>query len=161
MNATPSSSTADDFDFLIGRWHVRHRRLRRRLDRCADWDAFDGTCDARKLLGGLGNVDDNVLELPGGAYRAASLRAFDPLSRTWSIWWLDGRTPDRLGVPVRGSFTDGVGVFLADEEIDDRPIRVRFRWSGITPTEATWEQAFSGDDGASWETNWRMAFTRA
>ena len=34
-------------------------------------------------------------------------------------------------------------------------------WSGITTPTPRWEQAFSDDDGATWETNWVMEFTRA
>jgi hypothetical protein len=45
-----------------------------------DWQEFEGTSEARSLLGGAGNVDDNLLELPAGSYRAVSLRAFDSSS---------------------------------------------------------------------------------
>ena len=34
---------------------------------------------------------------------------------------------------MRGGFKDGIGTFLADETFNDRPIKVRFRWSQITP----------------------------
>jgi hypothetical protein len=38
---------------------------------------------------------------------------------------------------------------------------VRFTWSDITKPTLRWEQAFSDDDGESWETNWIMETTRA
>lgn len=155
------SSPHHDFDFLFGRWQVRHQRLKERLVGCTQWETFEGRSSARPLLDGFGNVDDNWIDLPGGAYRAATLRAFDPASATWSIWWLDGRYPDRIDVPMRGSFSDGVGRFFADETIGGRPVRVRFLWSDITATTCRWQQAFSVDRGDSWETNWRMEFTRA
>ena len=145
----------------MGHWHVAHRRLKHRLQGNDEWETFAGTCDVRKLMGGFGNVDDNVVELPAGIYRAAALRAFDPTTREWSIWWLDGRAPGHIGEPVRGSFVDGVGTFVADEDIDGRPVRVRFRWSHITSTSAVWEQAFSEDAGRTWEMNWHMDFVRA
>jgi len=157
---TTAASTAADFDFLAGRWSVHHRRLRARLAGCQDWDEFRGTCHAWPLMNGHANVDDNWLDLPGGAYRAAALRAFDPATRQWAIWWLDGRTPAQVDVPMRGGFSDGVGLFLADDMLDGRPIRVRFLWSHITPTSARWEQAFSTDGGVNWETNWEMDFER-
>jgi len=153
-----------DFDFLFGRWHVAHRRLRRRLAGCTDWDLFAGSSEARPLLAGNGNVDDNVIELPadlGGPYRAATLRAFDPRSERWSIWWLDGRWPDRIDVPMVGRFgAEGNGLFLADELFEGKPIRVRFLWLNTRGASPRWEQAFSADQGASWETNWEMDFTR-
>ena len=157
MNAT---STAQDFDFLIGHWKVGHRRLKERLLGCQDWEHFDGRCRMWPLLGGLGNIDDNVLDLPGGAYRAASMRMFDPATRLWSIWWVDGRNPHRLDPPVLGGFAEGVGEFQCDDELRGQPVRVRFRWSGITPTTAHWAQAFSADGGQTWETNWEMDFQR-
>ncbi|HTW36084.1 MAG TPA: hypothetical protein VMD53_15805 [Rhizomicrobium sp.] len=85
------------------------------------------------LLGGLGNIDDNALDAPSGAYRAATLRAFDPKARKWSIWWLDGRYPDKLDVPMVGAFEDGVGTFHADDMFEGRAIKVRFLWSRIAP----------------------------
>jgi hypothetical protein len=151
---------ARDFDFFLGSWAVRHRRLKERLASCTQWEEFAGTCKTQPLLGGAGNVDDNVLELPGGAYRAATLRSFDRKSGCWAIWWLDGRNPHALDAPMKGSFSGGVGTFYADETFNGAPVRVRFLWSGITPQSCRWEQAFSADDGATWETNWVMDLTR-
>ena len=149
-----------DFDFLMGRWRVLHRRLRERLAGNNDWQEFDGTCSAQPLLGGQGNVDDNVLNLPAGAYRAASFRAFDAQTRRWAIWWLDARWPHTVGMPVVGGFEGGVGTFYADETLDGRPIRVRFRWTHTRTPSPCWEQAFSPDAGETWEVNWMMRFVR-
>ena len=148
-----------DWDFLVGRWKVRHRRLKARLAGCTEWDAFGGTCVNWTTLGGKGNVDDNLLELPGGAYRAMAIRALDEAAGQWLIWWLDLRNPT-IDPPMRGGFENGVGIFLADETFDGRPIKVRFRWSEIAARAARWEQAFSPDGGATWETNWFMDFGR-
>jgi hypothetical protein len=43
---------------------------------------------------------------------------------------------------------------------DGRPVRVIFIWDEITASSARWSQAFSYDDGVTWETNWVMQFTR-
>ena len=148
-----------DFDFLVGRWTVRHRRLKARLAGCVDWICFDGTCDMRKTMRGLGNVDDNWLDLPGGAYAAMTARKFDPVLKRWSIWWFDARFPS-LEPPVHGTFADGVGTFLGDDVFEGKAIKVRFLWSAITRASCEWRQAFSEDGGATWETNWEMAFSR-
>lgn len=160
-NTVPPSATANDWDFLVGRWTVRHRKLRERLTGSSDWMEFDGSCENWPLLGGGANVDDNIFHTPDETYSGVSLRAFDPATKQWSIWWLDSRATDRLDVPVRGTFEDGVGTFLAEDIWKGTPVRVRFRWSDITPQSARWEQAFSTDGGATWEVNWVMKFTRA
>ena len=151
----------NDFDFLVGHWTVCHRRLKERLVGCTEWEEFRGTCFLRPLLDGQANVDDNVLETPSGTYRAASIRAYDAATDQWSIWWLDSRQPHDLGVPVVGAFQDGIGAFFADDSFNGQPIRVRFLWTDITAASARWQQAFSKDGGATWETNWVMQFERA
>lgn len=150
-----------DFDFIIGDWQVRHRRLRSRLTGCTDWETFDGYSSTVKTLGGFGNLEDNLLDFPGGAFRAIAVRSYCRAAGTWSIWWLDGRNPTALDVPVTGRFADNVGLFYADDVLDGQPIRVRFTWLAQPGANPRWEQAFSNDGGASWETNWTMEFVPA
>jgi len=160
--AAAAAQAPGDFDFLHGSWRVRRRRLKARLAGSNDWQEFDGTCVCQPMMGGLGNVDDNWLDLPGGAYRAMAMRAYDPQARQWAIWWVDGRTPHGpVDPPVRGGFAGGVGTFLAEDTQVGRKVIVRFEWSKITPRTAVWEQAFSPDGGKTWEVNWHMDFTRA
>jgi hypothetical protein len=68
----------NDFDFLLGKdWIVHHHKLQQRLANCDTWWDFDGTSTFWKILGGMGNVDDNVIDQPTGSYRGASVRLFD------------------------------------------------------------------------------------
>lgn len=156
INASPPG----DFDFIIGSWRVHHLRLVERLAGCTEWAEFSGTSTTHKTLGGFGNLEDNHLDFPGGAYRAVALRSFDAATGKWAIWWLDARFPHQLDTPVVGGFADGVGTFYASDTLNGRPIKIRFVWTA-DPERPRWEQAFSPDDGASWETNWIMEFTRA
>ena len=148
----------NDFDFFIGKWRVHHRRLKDRLAHSDDWEEFEGTSSVQKILGGLGNMDDNVIELPSGTYCAATIRAYDPAKETWTIWWIDSRNSGHLDPPVVGRFENGVGTFYADDQFKGKPIRVRYLWNASTAPH--WEQAFSDDGGKTWETNWTMDFTR-
>ena len=154
------ASAPADFDFVIGDWHVRHRRLDERLANCQSWTEFDGEMSTARILGGFGNFEDNRLCFPEGEFRAIALRSFDPSSGTWAIWWLDGRFPGQLDVPLRGRFEDGVGRFYADDTLRGMAIKVRFLWSSQGVDRLRWEQAFSADDGVTWETNWTMDFSR-
>jgi hypothetical protein len=161
--AAPNLSGLHDFDAKVGKWTAHHRRLKERLAGSHEWVDFDGTQTFWKVMDGYANVDDNVFEIPGGAaYRGVTLRAYDPKTGEWAIWWLDGRTPfSSLEPPVKGRFVNGIGTFYADDTLRGKPIRVRFIWSGITPTAAHWEQAFSPDGGKTWETNWTTDFRKA
>jgi hypothetical protein len=150
-----------DFDFIIGDWTVHHRRLNARLKGCEEWTEFTGRTSTVKTLGGFGNLEDHLLDFPDGRVRALALRSWCAASGTWSIWWLDGRRPAALDVPMVGKFSDNVGLFFADDVLDGQPIKVRFTWSAQPGRNPTWEQAFSNDGGQSWETNWTMEFVRA
>ena len=171
--ATPMTTAAGndgrhDFDFLHGQWSIRNERLTQRLAGSTDWEVFHATQRCQPLLGGLGNVDDFVSEWmrPGTDERfiGMTLRLFGVESRQWSIYWA-GSHDGVLDPPVVGAFAneaDGqrVGTFNGVDEYEGRPVRVRFRWSQISANTAHWQQAFSADDGATWETNWHMWFRR-
>jgi hypothetical protein len=156
----PDAAAPGDFRFQYGDWRVSHRRLKERLCGSTQWETFEGTCRAWPVMGGFGICEDNCLDLPAGAYRAVALRSFDAGSGAWSIWWLDGRHPHTLDTPVVGSFRNGDGTFLARDVFAGRPILVRVLWLNTRSPSPRWEQAFSPDDGASWETNWTMDFHR-
>jgi hypothetical protein len=154
-----STDAHNDFAFLSGSWSVRHHKLKSRLTGETQWWDFGGTCRCWPLLGGGANIDDNVLHAPTGTYAGVTLRRRDPHSGRWSIWWLDDHGSG-VEPPVIGGFKDGVGTFHGEDQLRGRPILVRFIWSHITERSARWEQAFSGDIGMSWETNWTMRFER-
>jgi hypothetical protein len=162
----PAAGTSDlsgvhAFDFLVGSWRTHHHVLKDQLAGSHDWWDYDGTSTLWPTLGGYGNVDDNTLNKPTGSYRAVTIRSYDPKTGQWSIWWLDGRMPSiALDPPVRGRFTNGIGTFYADDTLRGRPIKVRFLWRPVDRDHAHWEQAFSGDGGQTWETNWTTDFDR-
>jgi len=158
--AVKERATSTDFDFLLGRWDVRNRRLVRRLADSDEWDEFHSKAAARPLPAGLGNEDVFCTDYAGG-FVGMSFRFYDPETRLWSIYWTDSRRPGSLDPPVVGSFAGDIGVFEGEDTHAGRPIRVRFVWSGVAGDTPRWEQAFSADGGATWETNWVMEFTRA
>ncbi len=161
MALATEEGAPSDFAFAVGDWCVTHRRLRERLVACTEWIEFEGEMSTQPVLGGFGNIEDNLLHLPEGPYRAIAVRSFDSQSSQWSIWWLDARAPGQIDVPLVGSFKDGVGTFYANDTLNGAPIRIRFNWFTANPENPRWEQAFSTDEGATWETNWTMDFRRA
>ena len=149
----------NDFDFLIGTWKVHHRMLKARLKRSDEWIEFEGDTVARKILNGIGNMDDNIIHMETGAVHAITLRLFNPASQEWSIYWSTDRT-GMLDVPMIGGFKDGIGEFYSQEIFEGRQIYNSFIWSSGTGSACRWEQAFSEDGGRNWETNWIMEFER-
>ena len=149
----------NDFDFLIGAWKVHHRTLKKRLNGSMEWEEFEGDTVDRKILNGLGNMDENLIHSKKGLVHAISLRLFNPDSKEWSIHWSTDVT-GTLDVPMIGGFKDGRGEFYSQEVFEGRHIYSRFIWSKITANSCQWEQAFSEDGAKTWETNWIMEFER-
>ena len=151
---------AKAFDFIIGHWNVRNRRLVKRLAGSHQWIAFDSTDDCHALPGGIGN-EEHYFTDHWKNFVAVGLRLYNPVSKQWSLYWVDNHNaPGVLQTPVSGSFKNGIGIFEGRDEINGKPIKVRFTWEVLGNNSAHWEQAFSADDGKTWETNWIMDFTR-
>jgi hypothetical protein len=163
MLAAPSISVMldgrHDFDFLFGRWEIRNRRLRAPLTGSSEWYEFGATVTEEPLLGGLGNLEQYDAPDAPRPIHALAMRLFDTQTRKWSIYWGTAGS-GVFGTPMIGDFENGVGTFFDREMYEGREISVRFTWTRTGPAEARWEQAFSDDDGNTWETNWIMAFTR-
>ena len=148
-----------DFDFFIGRWTAHSRRLRERLKGSNDWEDIEGTAVIRKVLGGLGNIDEITMDRETGRLEGLTLRLYNPEARQWSMYW-SSSADGILQPPVIGSFNDGRGEFYSQELFEGRSIFCRFICSDITETSCRWEQAFSADGGKTWETNWIAELTR-
>lgn len=153
----PAADGAHDFDFLHGRWTVKHRLLKTRGAGGGEWIEYSGTADTRPLLGGLCNVEEHRIS---GRASGVALRCYDPSARLWAIYWVSDRD-GLLGPPVYGRFSGNEGLFAGDDTFDGRPIKVRFLWDKGSDAAARWQQSFSFDGGKSWETNWVMDFERS
>ena len=152
------SSAASDFDFLIGSWNVHNRKLKTRLNNCDDWVEFEALVECRKILEGFGNIDTFHVEL-GTPREGMALRLFNPQTRLWSIYWANS-TVVVLDVPQVGSFENGIGKFYARDRFEGKDIVVQYRWDASKASSPVWSQAFSPDDGRTWEWNWYMTFQR-
>ncbi len=150
-------SDAEGFAFLEGAWNVSHRKLKEPLTGRVEWSEFTGTAAFVTLLDGLMSVED--LRSDKGVPFGGAVRLFDRAKRTWSDQWVPYSTGVLQGAQ-HGSFKDGVGTFLAEDEWNGKKIRVRGQWRRVSKSEVTWEQAASTDEGKTWEVNWWMRFER-
>jgi hypothetical protein len=148
-----------DFDFLFGHWTIMNRRLKERLKDCSEWEQFEAKYECEPVLNGLGNVDRFSTKWHGKEFEGLSLRIFNRETKNWSIYWVDNHTPV-LQKPLVGRFDGPTGEFYCEDQFENRPILARFIWTKIDANEARWEQAFSLDEGRTWESNWVMEFAR-
>lgn len=147
-----------DFDYFVGGWTVKQRRLKTRGVGSSDWDEFPGTLCMTLYLGGLATVDE--LYMPSRKSAGLTVRSFDVHTRQWSIYWISSNSAGGTLDPVVGGFQGNHGEFYATDEDDHRPVKVRFLWDKLDRDHARWQQAFSYDN-RTWETNWTADFSRA
>lgn len=158
---TPSgTSSSHDFDFLMGNHDVHHKFLTARMTGAQTWTEFHGTHTMQPLLTGKGNLEQHYMtDLKGNPVEGVAFRLFNPATRLWSIYWADSRVMT-LDVPMIGSFENGIGYFYAKDVFNNKPVIVQFKWDASNPTKPVWSQAFSADNGETWEWNWYMYFTK-
>ena len=88
-----------------------------------------------------------------------SLRLYNARTHQWSLWW-GTKTRGLVPPPQVGHFDErGVGEFYAHDKHEGEPI-VRFKWMLLPGNHPYFEQAYSPDDGKTWETNWTTLYTR-
>ena len=160
----PAASAAErdgqkDFDWEIGSWTTHLKRLKSPLSGSTEWVEYRGTTDVRPVMDGRANLVELKVEGPAGRIEGASLRLYNPKARQWSLHFASA-AGGVLTPPTIGSFQGNCGEFYAQDSWNDRAILVRFVISGITPSSARFEQAFSADGGKSWEVNWIATDTR-
>ncbi len=148
-----------DFDWEIGTWKTRLRRLRNPLSGSTTWVEYEGTSVVRKVWNGRANLVELVADGPAGHFEGLSLRLYNPQSRQWSLNFANANS-GVMAQPSIGEFKDGRGEFYNQETFNGRAILVRFVISDITPNSCRFEQAFSDDGGKTWEVNWIATDTR-
>jgi hypothetical protein len=147
-----ATSSEHDFDFLVGDWKLRNRKLKSRLTHSDEWTAFESAVEMHQILGGIGNIDKYTELVSGKPYEGVALRLFNAKTKLWSIYWADSNS-GALDPPVVGSFANKVGHFFARDTYKGQNIIVVFRWDVRNPQRPIWSQAFSADEGKTWEWN--------
>jgi hypothetical protein len=160
----PAPATArdgsHDFDFLFGSWRTHYERLRHILANNHDWYGCDGTSVIRPFWNGSADVEDGDLRCPQQYIRGMTLRMYSDETHQWSLYW--GTKKRGLTMPPQlGHFDkNGVGEFFSNDTYDSKPVIVRYRWTLRSADHPRFEQAFSADNGKTWETNWTTDYTR-
>jgi hypothetical protein len=166
----PAVLVSDDgqhaFDFDIGTWKTHSTRLLHPLEDSKEWIQMDGVTVVRPVWAGKANIAELESDGPKGHLSLISLRLYDPTARQWNLNFATSgvgilnASGDAQSVPMIGRFEHGRGEFYDQEPFNGRTIWVRFRIQPLSPTTARSEQAFSDDNGKTWETNWINDYTR-
>jgi hypothetical protein len=144
-----------DFDFLIGDWKARLRKLEKPLSGSNSWIEYEGISRTHKVLDTNANFEEFEVDggKPGLHLKGQTLRLYNPETHEWSIYLIYA-DKGQLGLPPTvGKFRNGVGELYDMEVWNGRTILVRYQWN---PNNGAphFEQAFSMDGGKSWEVNW-------
>ena len=159
-DATPTTRNGQsDWNFLFGTWRTHYRLLRHRLVNDHEWYSCEGTSVIRPFWGGDGNLEDGDLHCSNRYVGGLTLRLYNPTTHQWSLWW----GTRQLGVipPQQvGHFdANGVGKFYAHDIQEGKNVIIRFQWTQVSG-HPHFEQAFSADNGKTWETNWTTDYDR-
>jgi hypothetical protein len=151
-------SSQNDFDFLEGKWKVHNRKLKTRLNNCDEWDEFESELHMRKTL--MGNIENYYPTFDSKPFEGTAMRLFNPKLKLWTIFWIDNTNPTMDENPVTGSFENGLGKFYAKDVFNDKSIVILYQWDTSNFQQPKWSQAFSEDEGKTWEWNWEMLLTK-
>jgi hypothetical protein len=161
LEVTPSATSSEnDFDFLEGKWKVFNKKLRTRLNNCREWDEFESTLEMHKILTGYGNREHYKATIDNKAFEALAVRLYKKETRLWTDFWIDNNACEMDRHPVTGSFENSVGRFFAMDTFNGKNIVVVYQWDKTDPEHPVWSQAYSDDNGKTWEWNWFMHLTR-
>lgn len=161
LEIKPSSTSSEkDFDFLEGKWKVQNRMLKERLNNNNEWIEFESELHLRKAINGLGNVENYYSTFNGAPFEGMAVRLFNPKTKLWKVYWMDSNNGTMDENPVTGSFENGMGKFYAKDTFNDKPILVLYQWNATNPEHPIWSQAFSTDNGKTWEWNWEMTLSK-
>jgi|SRR5579885_1591005 len=147
------------FDWQLGTWTIRMRRMLHPLSAAETWTTYDGTVDVKKLWGGRADLAEIDTQGPAGHLQFLSLRLYEPKSHQWTLNFAHAGSGS-VGNPMHGEFHAGKGEFYDQSTLDGKAILERFSFGDITTGKAQDQQAFSADGGKTWEVNWINDQTR-
>jgi hypothetical protein len=158
---TPPSPAdrSHDFDFELGTWSMRTRRLEDPFGGSAWTEASGSTHIVHAVWGGRAALGE--LRLPGltPTFAGSLVETYNAQTKQWSLYWADRET-GRVSAPLIGEFRNGRGEFYGQQDVRGVTVLVRVLYLDITPTSFRTEQSYSLDGGTRWVPNVVFTFTR-
>jgi hypothetical protein len=92
-----------DFDFEMGSWKTKLKRLKSPLSGSTTWIEYEGTSIVREVCNGRANLVVLNVAGPAGRIEGLSLRLYNPEIKQWSPHFANIRE-GKLTTPAVGSF---------------------------------------------------------
>ena len=89
----------------------------------------------------------------GEQFEGIAIRLFNPQTKLWNIYWADSNAVS-FDPPMVGSFEGNIGKLYCKDTFNEQDIIVHFHWDKADIDNPIWSQAFSIDNGKTWEWNW-------
>ncbi len=156
LPTSPTPGKPGDFDFLTGEWRIHHRQPKAGPD---EWLEFDGEATVHGILAGVGSVEE--LRIPARNFSGMGLRLLDVEKKLWADHWVNAQSGVMTVPGVTGSFENGAGIFVSNDEEDGKPVKWVGVWDLITPKSCRWRQAVTRDGGKTYQQTWIMDWRRA
>ena len=163
-DAPPGNAELDDqngshdFDLAVGQWKADISRRSHPLSGSGAWVSYTGKTLVTPVWNGRAQLVQLEADGPAGRLELLSLRLYNPEKREWSLYY-GNSTDGSLTPPVTGRFRNGRGEFYGNDQFNGRAIRVRQTISAPQKSLHL-EQAFSADQGRTWEVNFLETLTR-
>ncbi|MEE9226505.1 MAG: DUF1579 family protein [Acidobacteriota bacterium] len=139
-----SRPEAGQFDFWVGDWDL-------------EWgEGKTGTNSIHKVMGGC-VITEEFDGSPSSKLRGMSVSSYDPIKKKWKQTWVDNQGGY---LDFVGEYRDGKMVLQRNATFEGKPILQRMVWYAITENGLKWNWERSRDGGKSWETLWKIAYTR-
>ena len=131
-----------------------HKRLKERLVNSHEWVHLESMDENYgPILNGIGNTDLYKAVFDGVPFEGFTIRLFNPQTKLWSLYWVASNS-GVLDPPVVGSIENNIGHFFCRDTFRGIEVIVLFRWDMRDRDHPVWSQAFSPDNGKTWEWNW-------
>lgn len=158
--AAPSASDGQqDFNWELGAWETKLRRLKQPLSGSQEWLEYTGTTTVTPLMDKRANIVEFDVQGPAGRIAGVSLRLYQPGTGQWTLHFAN-LANGAMTEPMQGSFKQGLGTFFGLDEVNGRKVLVRFLIIPVNANQWRFEQAYSVDNGKTWEDNWIAVDTR-
>lgn len=150
---------SQDFDWEIGSWNTTLKRLSEPLSGNSKWLEYSGTTVVKALMGKRANIVEFDVSGAAGRIAGVSLRLYQPANGQWTLHFAN-LANGLMTEPMQGSFKDGHGTFFGKDTLKGLTIGVRFLIIPASKDQWRFEQAYSADEGKTWENNWIAIDTR-